>query len=85
MDSRLYACFIPLVGGVIDSGTGCDLGLAPGLRAKMIMRCDKEFEILADMSACFAQCRQVRLAMEGKADGNGWAAETSLCAHSRQG
>ena len=33
-DSRLYARFISLVGGVIDGGTGCGVVGAPGLRGK---------------------------------------------------
>ena len=46
----------------------------------MPMRCDKAFEILADMSARFFQLREMLLTMKGKADANGWAAEISLCA-----
>ena len=46
----------------------------------MPMRCDKAYEILADMSARFVQFREVLLAREDKADASGWAAEISLCA-----
>ena len=44
------------------------------------MRCDKAYDILADMSARFVQFREVLLAIEGKADASGWAADISLCA-----
>ena len=46
----------------------------------MTMRCDKAYEILADINVRFVQFRQVILAMEGKADTNGWTVEISLCA-----
>ena len=46
----------------------------------MPLRCDKAYEILADMSARFVQFREVFFAIEGKADASGWAAEISLCA-----
>ena len=83
MDSHVYTRFIPLVGGVLNGWTGSSVVGAPGLRGcggKMPMRYDKTFETLADMSARFVQFREVLLAMEGKANANGRAAEISLCA-----
>ena len=50
----------------------------------MPMRCDNAREILVDMSAHFIQFREVLLAMEGKAEANGWAVQMSFCAQLAQ-
>ena len=52
---------------------------------KMLLHYDKARKISADMSARFVQFREVLLAMEGKTDANGWAAEFCFTHDSRQG
>ena len=80
MDSRLHARSIPLVDGVFDDGTSCGRVGAPGLRGKYTYALRQGDNILADISARFVQFREVLLAIEGKADASGWAADISLCA-----
>ena len=43
-----------------------------------LLLCDKAREILADTNSRFIQFREVLLAMDGKADDEGWAAENTL-------